>query len=284
MPFAVVTGASTGIGRDAALRLDQRGWTVFAGVRKDADADALKQAGSERLIPVKLDVTNEDHVRDAAETVAEAVGDQGLDALVNNAGIGGGGPLEFIEIDAIKQVFEVNVYGAIRCTQAFLPLLRKGETPGRITNVSSIGGRWSGPYLAPYHMSKWALEAYSDSLRMELAPWKIEVAVVEPGTITTEIWKKADTTIQDMLASMTPEMDAHYGDDIRMYGQVVLNQQKQGVPPAAVSDVIEHSLTAARPKTRYLVGPDAKRIATLRWLAPDRVFERIVRSTVFKRR
>ena len=204
MPVAVVTGASTGIGRDAALRLDSLGWTVFAGVRKDADAESLRKAGSARLRPIPLDVTNAEHVAAAADLVANEFGE--LDALVNNAGIGGGGPFEFIDLDVIRNVFEVNVYGAIRCCQAFLPLLRAGETPGRITNVSSIGGRWAGPYLGPYHMSKWALEAYSDSLRMELAPWEIEVAVIEPGTITTEIWKKADSTIQDMIDGMSPEI------------------------------------------------------------------------------
>lgn len=282
MPFAVVTGASTGIGRDAALRLDARGWTVFAGVRKDSDAEALRSAASERLRAIQLDVTDPEHIAAAEELVRNEVGDQGLDALVNNAGIGGGGPLELIELDAIRRVFEVNVFGVVRCAQAFVPLLRIGQ-PGRVVNVSSIGGRWAGPYLAPYHMSKWAVEAMSDSLRMELAPWGIEVSVIEPGTITTEIWKKADHTIQGLIDAMDEETDALYGDAIRDYGKVVLGQQQQGVPPSAVSDVIEHALTASRPKTRYLVGPGARLIHTLRWLLPDRVFDGVMTRAIRSR-
>src|ERR671924_841119 len=171
----VVTGASTGIGRATALLLDGRGYRVFAGVRKEADADELRRRGSDPLTPVTLDVTEADQIESARERVAEAVGKGGLVGLVNNAGVGGGGPIEFMPLDELRGTLEVNLIGQVAVTQAFIPLIRKAR--GTIVFIASIGGRVASPFMSPYNTSKFAVEAVGESLRHELRPWEIDVAV-----------------------------------------------------------------------------------------------------------
>src|SRR3990172_8450526 len=182
----VITGASTGIGEACALRLDKLGWRVFARVRKEADAERLKNEGSERLTPAFIDVTDEGSIMKAEETVRAVVGEAGLAGLGDNAGVGIHGPLEFLPIEDLRRQLEVNTIGQIAVTQAFLPLIRKGR--GRIVNIGSIGGKMATPFLGPYAASKFAMEALTDSLRQELRPWDIHVAIVEPGSIATPIW------------------------------------------------------------------------------------------------
>ncbi|HOY82414.1 MAG TPA: SDR family NAD(P)-dependent oxidoreductase, partial [Rhodoglobus sp.] len=172
----LVTGASTGIGRATALALDARGITVFAGVRKPADGDALVAAG-QHIVPLILDVTVAEQIAAAARSIAES--GIPLVGLVNNAGIAAAAPLEFIAVDDFRHQLEVNVVGQLAVTQSVLPLLRASK--GRIVNITSIGGLISGPMLGPYHASKFALEAMTDTLRIELAPWGIGVAAIEPG-------------------------------------------------------------------------------------------------------
>lgn len=278
---AFVTGASTGIGRSTAVWLARRGWTVFAGVRRGSDADALR-GDAPGIEPLLVDVTDRAQLDAAAAHVGERVGDAGLAGLVNNAGIGGGGPLETLDLAVTRQVLEVNLFGALQTTQVFLPLLRRGP-PGRVVNVSSIGGRWAGPFLGPYHMSKWALEAASDSLRMELHPHGIHVAVVEPGTITTAIWDKADHQMDEMLEQLDPRTEALYGEALRAHARVIRGQTLQGVTADVVAEAIEHALSAAQPRTRYLVGPDARATALARWLLPDRLFDALIRFNLRRR-
>jgi NAD(P)-dependent dehydrogenase (short-subunit alcohol dehydrogenase family) len=277
MPTVLITGASTGIGRATALHFHSLGWRVYAGVRRTEDGEALVEATSDRLVPVELDVTNQIHVDALRALLEDQLEHTGLDGLVNNAGIGDGDPIEFIELDAVRRIFEVNLYGAIRCTQAFLPLLRVG-VPGRIVNISSAGGRWAGPFMWPYHGSKWALESFSDSLRMELHDQGIEVCVVEPGTITTPIWDKANDKVEQFRGTLEEPMESLYGTQLRLFANVLRAQPNQGVPASLVAGKVEHALTAHKPKTRYVVGPDAWLITTLRWLLPDRAFESVVRS------
>lgn len=182
MKSALVTGASTGIGRATALHLDRAGWRVFAGVRREEDADSLRAGGSERLVPSMLDVTDPDQVSAAAERIRSAVGEAGLDGLVNNAGIGLLGPLETLPIEDFRRTVEVNLIAQVAVTQALLPQVRAAR--GRIVFVSSVGGRMAMPFGSPYHAAKFGLEAVADSLRRELRPWGIEVAVIEPGRST----------------------------------------------------------------------------------------------------
>ncbi len=200
---AVVTGASSGIGEATARHLDSLGFTVFAGVRKPADAERVDAAGSERLRALELDVTDADSVAAAAEKVREATAGTGLAALVNNAGIAVTAPLEFVPIDELRNQLEVNVIGQVAVTQALLPGLRAAR--GRIVNVSSIGGRIGLPLAGPYAASKFALEAISDSLRRELRHLGVKVVVIEPGGVKTPIWDKGTDTADAMLAKAPPE-------------------------------------------------------------------------------
>jgi NAD(P)-dependent dehydrogenase (short-subunit alcohol dehydrogenase family) len=278
----VITGASTGIGRACALRLDRKGIRVFAGVRTEADAEALQAIASDLLQPVHLDVTDAESIDSAGGAIAGIVRDDGLAGLVNNAGVYFGGPLEFISLEGIRDELEVNFFGAIAVTQALLPLLRKcggnaevggdrsgrgagraGVGAGRIVNISSLSGLFAFPFMGPYAASKFALEALSDSWRVELRPWGIHVAVVEPGDIDTPIWDKGFETIRRIRDELPTEA-------LELYGPVfeLADKGKQrGISAERVAEVVEHALFARRPKIRYLVGSDAKLASYFfRWL------------------
>ncbi|HET9121827.1 MAG TPA: SDR family NAD(P)-dependent oxidoreductase [Solirubrobacterales bacterium] len=269
----VVTGASTGIGRATALRLDADGYRVFAGVRKDAHARDLAQAGSDRLTTVTLDVTKADQIESAREQVAEAVGEAGLVGLVNNAGVGGGGPIEFMELDDLRGTLEVNLIGQVAVTQAFIPLIRKGK--GTIVFIASIGGRVASPFMSPYNTSKFAIEALGESLRHELKPWEIDVAVVEPGSIDTEIWNKGNEQIREQLEAMPDDARRLYGRQIGRFGEVINETASRGISPDKVGEVIHKAIASEKPKHRYLVGTDAKIGARLKGTLPDRAFHHL---------
>ena len=270
----VITGASTGIGEACALRLDREGFRVFAGVRKEADAQRLKQAASDRLLPIMLDVTNEPQIEEAAKTVAGAVGDAGLAGLVNNAGISINGPLEYLTSEDLRKQFEVNVVGQVAVTRAFLPLIRKAK--GRIVNVGSIGGRFTTPFLGPYCASKHAMEAISDALRQELRPWGIHVALVEPGSIATEIWQKGQDDATEFEKNMPEEGTMRYRKAFAALRVAARKFEEAGIPPDRVARAVEHALTAGRPRTRYIVGFDATVQRILRDVVPDRMRDGIV--------
>ena len=269
----VVTGASTGIGEACALFLDQKGFKVFAGVRKQADADALKQKASDCLVPLFLDVTDENQIAEAAESVANAVGDIGIVGLINNAGIAVAAPLEFVPLDRLRKQLEINVVGVIAVTQAFLPLLRQAK--GRIINISSFGGTVSSPILSPYNASKFALEALSDSLRMELKPWGIEVAVIKPAAIKTPIWDKAIESKSELEKTLPQQAIALYGNAIDRMMTYSEEANQRGASVDVVSKAIFHALTAEKPKTRYILATN-RLIFTLLKLMPDRIRDRVI--------
>jgi NAD(P)-dependent dehydrogenase (short-subunit alcohol dehydrogenase family) len=256
----LVTGASTGIGEACALRLAARGIRVFAGVRSESDGASLRQRASDGLTPVLIDVTVPDAIALARGTVADLVGPEGLAGLVNNAGVYFGGPLEFSSVDEVRKEFDVNVFGAIAVTQAFLPLLRAGR--GRIVNMSSISGRIALPFAGPYAASKFALEAISDSWRVELRPWGIRVAIVEPGEVDTPIREKVLATLRKAREAFPPEAHELYGP---VFG-LAERQQRRGIPAERVAEAVEHALFARRPRSRYLVGADARFLSVLRRL------------------
>jgi NAD(P)-dependent dehydrogenase (short-subunit alcohol dehydrogenase family) len=271
----VVTGASTGIGRATALLLDRYGYRVFAGVRKEADAERLAADGSDRLTPITIDVTDEQSIASAKEGVSEAVGDDGLAGLVNNAGVGDGGPVEFVPIEDFRNALEVNVVGQVAVTQAFLALIRKAK--GTVVFMASIGGRISSPFMSPYSASKFGLEAVGDSLRREVRPWGIDVVVVEPGSIATEIWRKGTETMNDQLARMPEDASRLYGPQLARFGKAFLEGTGgRGIPPEKVGEVVHKAISSDRPKTRYLVGTDAKVAARLNGALPDRAFDRML--------
>ncbi|HEV7639647.1 MAG TPA: SDR family oxidoreductase [Gaiellaceae bacterium] len=257
----LVTGASTGIGRATAELLRDRGWEVFASVRTAGEAP-------EGTIEVVFDVTDAESIRHAAARIDE------LDALVDNAGIAIAAPLEFLPPDELTRQLDVNVVGQLRVLQAFLPALRRSR--GRVVLMGSIGGKSALPFMGGYAMSKFALEAMADSLRVELAPFGMHVAIVEPGTIATPIWTKPQRAVDDF----PPEAAELYGERVEKFRRLVGERAGNAVPALEVAKAVEHALTSTKPKTRYLVGSDAKRRGRVEKL-PDRLRDRLLTRFLF---
>ncbi|MEO5901298.1 MAG: SDR family oxidoreductase [Ilumatobacteraceae bacterium] len=268
----LITGASTGIGEATARRLDAMGWRVFAGVRRDEDGERLRAATSVRLRWVRLDVTDVNQVRAAIEEIGEALGEDGLDGLVNNAGVSFAGPIEITPLEHWREQFEVNVVGQVAVTRAALPLLRRNV--GRIVFISSLSGRVAPAYLGPYAASKFAIEAIGMTLRKELMPWGMRVAVIEPGVIDTPIWHKAPDAAA-FEREVGAEQFALYEPYLTPLAGIVEKQLQHGAPLSAATDAIVHALTANHPKHRYLVGNDAKLVATMYRYVPDRMVGKV---------
>lgn len=277
MRSVVVTGASSGIGRACALRLDAAGWRVFAGFRSTADGDSLRAVASERLVPVQVDVTDADSVQRLASVVTAAVGTNGLQGLVNNAGVATGGVLEAVDLAEFRRVLEVNVTGQLAVTQGLIPQLRAGR--GRIVMMSSIAGRSATPIMGPYAASKHALEALTDTLRLELRPWGIHVSAIEPGIIATPIWAKALVTAETIVGRYSTEVRRQYGPliDAMLAGLSKIG----GAPADLVSEAVMGALQAPCPKTRYVVGADARMRLWIERL-PDRLRDRVLLSRIPK--
>jgi len=280
VPLALITGASTGIGRATALRLAGSGWTVLAGVRDAAAGEALERdAPSGRVHALTLDVRNAGHLADAVAVVAAAAGAStqgGLDALINNAGIGVGGPIELVTAEDLRRQFDVNVFGPIALTQAMLPALRRAR--GRIILMSSIGGRVAMAYTAPYAASKHAIEAFGDALRVELVRSKVSVAIIEPGSVATPIWAKNQADAQELR--IPPELAPYYGHIPAALEKVLKDTGSRGVPPEQVAATIERALTSRRMRARYLVGRDAVAMLTAKRILPAHVFDRLARRVL----
>jgi NAD(P)-dependent dehydrogenase (short-subunit alcohol dehydrogenase family) len=270
----LITGASTGIGRATALHLDSKGWRVFAGVRKEDDAASLRGARSERLMPLMLDVTDAGQIAAAAERIGAKVGEAGLDGLVNNAGIAVPGPLETLPIDDFKRQVEVNLTAHVAVTQAMLPAMRRA--PGRVVFITSIGGLMAFPMFGAYHAAKFGLEAVGDVFRQELRPWGIEVVIVEPGSIATPIWERGDAEVETLAARAGEGHRDLYGEAIEAYREVARKTGARGIPPERVAKKIERALRAQRPRTRYLVGADARGQAFASRVLPDRLVDWLV--------
>ncbi|MEH2318419.1 SDR family oxidoreductase [Nostoc sp.] len=270
----VVTGASTGIGQACALLLDQLGFSVFAGVRQDIDAQTLKQKGSQRLIPIFLDVTDAESIASAVDKVTNTVGGVGILGLVNNAGIAVPGPLELLTIADFQYQMQVNVTGQLAVTQAFLGLLRQSR--GRIVNMGSISGISPTPFLGAYNASKFALEALTDVMRMELRPWGISVSIVEPGSIATPIWEKSLSQSEIAQLDLPQSAQNLYGQAMNIVRKKMQILASKGISADIVAQAVVHALTAKQPKTRYLVGRDAKIGSVLKHILPDKLHDRII--------
>jgi NAD(P)-dependent dehydrogenase (short-subunit alcohol dehydrogenase family) len=269
----LVTGASTGIGEACALRLDRLGHWVYAGVRSEEHAQRLRERGSDRIVPVFLDVTDQAQIDVVAKRIANDGGS--LDGVVNNAGIGRGGPLEYLPLDTWREQLEVNVLGPVAVTKAVLPFIQAAH--GRIVFIGSIGGRVATMLMGPYNASKFAIEAIGESLRSELRPWDISVSVVEPGAVKTAIWDKARQQADHLEQALPEEGKTRYARHIAAIRKAIEMQDRQGVSPDKVAAAVEHALFSPRPKTRYLVGTDARVQALLVRLLPDRPREAIIR-------
>ncbi len=271
--FILITGASTGIGYDAAREMVAHDYRVFGSVRSEKDGRRVRKELGERFTPLVFDVTDASGIARAVAQVSGVVGDRGLRALVNNAGIAPGGPLMHMPLDEFRALFEVNVFGVLAVTQAFLPLLGARRDahhpPGRIVNISSISGGVAFPFVGAYAASKHALEAMTDALRRELALYGIDVIAIEPGPVKTPIWEKAkgagteqryaSTDYAPMLGRLQDAMDA---------------ENRKGAPVARVSRAIRRAIEADRPKTRYPL--------TALWhvkaFLPDRLLDHVARS------
>ena len=260
--LALVTGTSTGIGRAIAIALAGRGFEVLAGVRRPEDAPP-------GLEPIVLDVTSPDDIAAAATRVGGA-----LHALVNNAGIVVTGPVEVVPAEDWRRQFEVNLIGQVAVTRALLPPLVSAR--GRIVNVSSVSGRVALPMVGPYAASKFALEAVTDALRREVGPQGVHVVSVEPGGIATPLWDKSRAEAERTLAAMPAEVRRRYDDLIDAMLRHSERLARDGLPPEAVAEVVAGALTARRPRTRYVVGRDAKAQTLLARLLPDRAFDAFI--------
>jgi len=251
----LVSGASTGIGRATVRRLAARGHRVFAGVRREEDADSIREdaaalTGPGKLEPVQLDVTAAEDISAIAERLdAEGLA---LDGLVNNAGIVVACPLEALPLEDLKRQFEVNLFSHAAVTQALLPSLRAAG--GRIINMSSIAGRISNPFMGAYCSSKFALEAYSDALRMELAPWGVRVSLIEPGPIKTPIWEKSNEAATELEGRASPEQLALYQSGIERMREVAEFSVRTAPEASKVARCVSHALESPLARRRYPVG------------------------------
>jgi len=266
------------------------GWRVFAGVLDESQRAYLEQCRLANVTPVVLDITKADSIAAAAKTIAEAVGPRGLAGLVNNAGIGILGPVEYLPIERLRRQLEVNLIGHVAVTQAFLPLLRQtmpgqktpgqktsGQEAGRIVNIASLAGRVTMPLFMPYAASKHGIEALSDALRLELRPWKMHVACIEPGLVATPIIASSQAEADAALAAMPPEGRERYGYLFElMKNDTRLRAAAQ--PPDVVARAVAHALTARRPKTRYVVGGMRWRFLLLSKL-PDRLRDWVIEKS-----
>ncbi len=267
--IVIVTGASTGIGAAAARELARRGFHVLAGVRRDQDAAAIRGPGIEPLI---LDITEPDHIEALVTRVNGDPQRRAVRALVNNAAVQANVPIEAFVIDEWRRMFEVNLFGQIAVIQALLPALMRNR--GRVVNISSVGGKVAMATYGPYAATKFALEAVSDSLRREVAPFGVSVVVIEPGAVRTEMLGRAIATAGELVSAMTPEQSRRYGDLVHAVNAQAVSSTKSGLPAEAAAKVIGKAVTTRKPRTRYPVGREA---AMIRWLPflPDRMLDRV---------
>lgn len=276
-----ITGTSSGIGAACAEDLHARGYRVFAGVRKVEDADELVARTSAAVTPIIMDVTDQHSIDRAAEQVSETCASEGIAGLINNAGFSLACPLEFVPLAEFRRQLEVNLVGQLAVIQALLPLLRTAR--GRIVNISSISGLVAGPYVGPYAISKHALEALSDSLRVELRHFGIKVVVIEPGDIKTPIWEKsrafADRLRDEMLETVSARLPEHvqecYRQDIAAMRAATAGFEQKAIPVERVVQTVARALESSSPRSRYRVGIKTAGAKLLR-LLPDGLRDKIV--------
>jgi NAD(P)-dependent dehydrogenase (short-subunit alcohol dehydrogenase family) len=274
MKAVVITGASSGIGRACALTLDNRGFRVFAGVRRDADGATLQAAATGPLTPVHIDVTDEQSIAAMAEQVGGTVGSVGLMGLVNNAGTTLPGPVEYLPLSDFRSQLEVNLIGPLAVTKALLPLLR--TACGRVVNVTSVGGKAGLPMMAPYVAAKHGLEGLSDVMRMEFRQLGVHVSVIEPGFIATAMGGKLQRDTVNAIGSLPGEARRRYGPQLEAIAENISAHAASGSRPDVVAAAVLHALTSNKPRSRYPAGDGAKRMLLLRRTLPDRLFDKVI--------
>ena len=273
MKSVVVTGVSTGIGWGIAKVLTGQGIRVFGSVRQQADADRLRQEFGDRFVPLVFDVTDEAAVHAAAAQVSGALGGETLMGLVNNAGVSFFGPLLHLPIDQLRQQIEVNLTGVVIATQAFAPLLAANDgrtgAPGRIVNISSVGGRNATPFLGPYAASKFAIEGLSEALRRELMLLGVDVIIVAPGAVATPIWGKAREE------DIAPYKNTVFFPALQRMFAYMQGIGATGLAPEVLGEAVAKALTTAKPKARYTVAPDMFQTLLMEKL-PRRMVDRML--------
>lgn len=278
MKSVVITGVSTGIGWGATKVLTKKGFHVFGSVRKQEDADRLKKEFGDRFTPLFFDVTDEPAIRRAAMEVRTALNGETLFGLVNNAGIAVSGPLLEINPDEFRKQMEVNLTGPLLVTQAFGPLLGADRSlkgaPGRIVMISSVGGKQAAPFVGPYSASKYALEGFSESLRRELLLFGIDVIIIGPGAVKTEIWAKAEDV------DITPYSNSPYYPILKKFRDYFLASGKTGLAPEVLGRLILKVLTVRNPKVRYAVLSGRLMNWTIPQLLPKRFLDRTIGKAV----
>jgi NAD(P)-dependent dehydrogenase (short-subunit alcohol dehydrogenase family) len=262
-----VTGASTGIGKATVERLAADGARVIAGVRRESDAPAAASGH------VLIDLAEPESVTQAAKNLLEQT-DGSLTGLVNNAGINVNGPFEALPIEEWRRQFEVNLFGQLSLTREVLPAVLASR--GRIVTVGSVGGRFSAPFLGPYSASKFAVRAWMDALRHELAPHGVEAVLIEPGAIDTPIWGKGNAHADTILESLSEEQKQRYSGQVARARKAANLAERNAIPPEKVAAVIAKALTARHPSGRYLVGIDARAQAVIA-AAPTRAGDWVTR-------
>lgn len=267
----LITGASSGIGRASVLRMLQAGWRVFATVRKMDDAESLLAENPTDLVPVIMDVQDRAAISAAAEQVASQLSEQGLDGLVNVAGIGMARPLEYATSADMQEIFDINVFGQIAVTEAFLPLLRKAH--GRIVNITSVGAHIAIPFGGLLNASKSAFSLLSDTLRMELHPFGIHVSTVEPGAIKTPAVEKTLGNIERVIGNLPARGAMQYGEMLKSFARRAYAREASGSSPDVVARAVAHALTSRRPRIRYQAGKGAKLLPALATILPDRLLD-----------
>ena len=266
-----ITGSSTGIGLACVERMIVAGWRVFAAVRKSEDGEKLKSELGPNLTPIIMDVTDRPSAVAAAEQVSSSLNGRGLDGLVNVAGIGMMRPVEYFTPSDLQEIFDINVFGQISVTQAFLPLIHKAR--GRIVNISSVGVHIAIPFGSPINASKSAFSIFSDTLRLELHPFGVRVCVIEPGAIKTPAVDKTLGDVEAIIASLPPRGKAQYGEMLRGFGRRAYAREMDGSAPDEVARAVHHALTARRPRPRYQVGKHAKLLTLLPRILPVRLLD-----------
>lgn len=268
----VVTGVSTGIGHATTKVLLSKGFRVFGSVRKKDDADRLQREFGDRYVPLIMDISDAEGVHQAAQQVGSMIGDRNLDGLVNNAGVVVGGPLLYMRASEYRRQLEVNMISPLVVIQAFAPLLgtdkkRQGPT-GRIVNISSSTAKVVVPLLGAYSSSKCGLEGMSDALRRELILFGIDLVIVEPGTVNTEMYDKGEK--EDLSEFKHTE----YWEAVQMFQKYIVTEARtNGLPPERLGEAVHVALTAVKPKARYAVIPQRFKNWTLPRLLPTRMLD-----------
>ncbi len=273
----LITGCSSGIGRATASLLAERGYHVLAGVRDPEHVAGLARPDLSQLDPFVLDVTKEDHIAQAVERVRQT-SPQGLYGLVNNAGLGMPAAVELSPLDEVRQLFEVNTFAPLRMIQSFLPLLRIGS--GRVINMSSMNGTMALPMVGAYSASKFALEALSDSLRVELRPWQIPVSIIRPGQVRTSIFEKARASLDSRAVNIPADLLDGYKVMYARAGKFNDRGARSATSPEKVASVVLRALQAKWPRTHYHIGIDAHGMKLAQLLVPQRLIDRILARTM----